>query len=657
MSSFAEKLTDPETEHIEGVLYLVPPSEAFDFIEALTGDALSPVTFQTFDDKKAGAVKAAHLTGTLIEHAAKLWNLSKAGAGIYVTVNETDGKGRRAENVIALRALFVDYDSEKLNLPEPTCPLEPSFRVKTGRGWHLYWTLRQGEPLHAFEAAQKKLQAYYGTDSVFDLPRVLRVPGFPHLKGEPRAVTFLEGSGRAYSVEEVIGAHSTGKTFTPVNYGDGGLNNAMFLWATNNADGILTKHPDISREEFVGLAQEYSATKTEDGEPLPESDRAISDLWDRFQAGKLDVKPGLPARDPMEGVTRMSDVEPERVSWFWYGRVPVGGLTVIDGDPGLGKSTICIDLIARLSRGGTMPEDDAEHAPAATVLLAAEDHAAMTIAPRLIAAKADRTKVYKLNAVRRPGTKALEWIDLSQDIDRVRETVRTVGARLVVIDPLTAYLGMKVDSHKDQEIRTVLGKLTEMAEQESVAVILLRHLNKSTGGSALYRGIGSIAIAASARSVLVVGKDKDDDERVILAQSKTNLGPMSPALAYRIVQAPGSFEVSRVKLGRRDRVQRGPSGSGDQGSDEDGAGRGSSAARACDGSEEVERDRAAFTRRWDLAGHLEAREEASRGRGGTDRRRLDAHPAEVRPGVISRGSEGHPGESCTSALLTPPRGH
>ncbi len=209
--NFAPKLTDPETEHVEGVLYPVPPPEAFDFIETLTGDALSPVTFQTFHDQERGKL-ARVLNGTLLEHAAALWKLSQAGAGVFVTVNETNLRGREAVDVVALRALFVDQDNgEPLQFS-----LAPSFQVQTARGVHAYWSLRQGERLDTFTPAQAALAKFYGTDpKVKDLPHVLRVPGFPHLKDEPKPVRFLEGTGMRFTVAEVLGAHAIADVAPP----------------------------------------------------------------------------------------------------------------------------------------------------------------------------------------------------------------------------------------------------------------------------------------------------------------------------------------------------------------------------------------------------------------------------------------------------------
>ena len=162
---------------------LVPDrAEAARYIEALAGSPDAVVTFQTFDDLKTRKDRrlARILHGTLAEHLAQLRHLNAQGAGIYIMVNAGDGQGRGEGNVTALRAVFVDDDK---NLLDPaSLALPPSFVVRSKAGRHPYWKLRPGEPLSAFTPTQEALATKLGTDRIIDLPRVLRVPGFNHLK-------------------------------------------------------------------------------------------------------------------------------------------------------------------------------------------------------------------------------------------------------------------------------------------------------------------------------------------------------------------------------------------------------------------------------------------------------------------------------------------
>jgi hypothetical protein len=217
-------------------------------------------------------------------------------------------------------------------------------------------------------------------------------------------------------------------------------------------------------------------------------------------------------------------------------RLPLGKVAVLDGDPGLGKSTVTLDLAARISRGTGLPDDDRTARPAGAVLLTAEDGIADTIRPRLEAMGADLERVAVLDAVKDAEGRPMPP-SLPDDVEVVRQAIRRMGARLLVVDPLMAFLAARVDSHRDQDIRGALALLADLAEQEGVAIVIVRHLNKSGGGHPLYRGGGSIGIIGAARAGLLAAPDPDDDTRRVLAVTKSNLGPVPSSLAYRIVPA------------------------------------------------------------------------------------------------------------------------
>ena len=232
----------------------------------------------------------------------------------------------------------------------------------------------------------------------------------------------------------------------------------------------------------------------------------------------------------------LSEVEPEQVEWLWPGRLPLGKLAVLDGDPGLGKSALTLDLAARVSAGFELP-DGGRCGPAGVVLLSAEDGLEDTIRPRLDAAGADTERIVALSMIG-VGTRAERLVSLTQDLDAIEAAIGRVGAALVVIDPLMAFLTGKTDSHKDQDIRRALAPLAALAERTGAAVLIVRHLNKSVGGNALYRGGGSIGIIGAARAGLVVAPDPEDPERRILAANKHNLSRAAPSLVFRVEAAP-----------------------------------------------------------------------------------------------------------------------
>jgi hypothetical protein len=235
-------------------------------------------------------------------------------------------------------------------------------------------------------------------------------------------------------------------------------------------------------------------------------------------------------------VVPLATVAPERVRWLWPGRVPLGKLTLLDGDPGLGKSAVMLDLAARVSRGAAMPDESRSDldGPAGVVLVSTEDGLGDTIRPRLEAAGADLSRVVAVTGV--PGEGTMRLVTLPRDAPRVARAAKELEARLVVIDPLMAYLDPAVNAYRDQDVRRALAPVSLIAEALDAAIVVVRHLNKATEGNPLYRGGGSIGIMGAARSGLVVGPDPDDptEQRRVLAVVKGNLAAPAPALAYTL---------------------------------------------------------------------------------------------------------------------------
>lgn len=253
-----------------------------------------------------------------------------------------------------------------------------------------------------------------------------------------------------------------------------------------------------------------------------------------------DLSPEQKAQSNSLTLTRLSDVVPSAVRWLWPGRIPLGKVSVLDGDPGLGKSLQTLDIAARVSTARAMPDGSASdlHDPAGVVILSAEDDLGDTIRPRLEAAGADLSRVVALTAVRDEDDTRLPTL---ADLEQIRQAIVEVDARLLIIDPLMAYLPDKVDSHRDQDIRRSLAPLAVLAAETGIAALVIRHLNKTEGKNALYRGGGSIGIIGAARSGLLVAKDPEDPdgERRILVSTKSNLAKLPPALAYRVVAPNG----------------------------------------------------------------------------------------------------------------------
>jgi RecA-family ATPase len=230
---------------------------------------------------------------------------------------------------------------------------------------------------------------------------------------------------------------------------------------------------------------------------------------------------------------KASELKPKILRWLWPPRIPLAKVTVEDGDPGLGKSLISIEIAACLSTGRPMPNAaTAELEPAGAVFLSAEDDPEDTIQPRLALAGADLERIVLLQAVRHEDGLCMPTI---ADLDAITQAVKLVDAKLVVIDPLMAYLSAETNSYRDQDVRRSLAPLAALAAELDIAVLVIRHLNKTNGTNPIYRGGGSIGIIGAARSGLMVAKDPDDDSRCILSVAKSNLAKLPASLAYEIL--------------------------------------------------------------------------------------------------------------------------
>lgn len=245
----------------------------------------------------------------------------------------------------------------------------------------------------------------------------------------------------------------------------------------------------------------------------------------------------------------LADVEPEEIQWLWPDRIPLGKLTIIAGDPGLGKSFVCLDIAARISSGRSWPDNAGiSNPPGGVVLLSAEDDIADTIRPRLDAAQADVERIAAIQGVRLAGDKGISHFSLGRDLPALEQSLAvTQNVRLVIIDPLTAYLG-RMDSHKNAEVRALLAPLAQLAARHRVAVLAVNHLNKSLGGKALYRPMGSLAFAAAARAVWLVVADKDNPSRRLMLPAKMNVAPGASGLAYTITDGVVAWQSEPVKM-------------------------------------------------------------------------------------------------------------
>jgi hypothetical protein len=249
--------------------------------------------------------------------------------------------------------------------------------------------------------------------------------------------------------------------------------------------------------------------------------------------------PALPVRP-------VSDLDPRPVEWLWPGRLAVGKLAMLDGDPGMGKSFVTLDLCARLSTGHPWPDGSASPGAWPSLVLQAEDDHHDTLRPRLQALGADMARVFSPDG---DDPLAAAPLRLPSGLPALDGALARTGARLLVLDPLTAFLDPGVCTNYEPSVRRALDPLARLAEARRCAVAMVRHLNKLAGGRALYRGGGSISLIATCRSAWLVAADLEAPGeatgagrpgRRVMAQVKNNLGPPQPSLAYEVRTADGA---------------------------------------------------------------------------------------------------------------------
>lgn len=277
-------------------------------------------------------------------------------------------------------------------------------------------------------------------------------------------------------------------------------------------------------------------------------------------------------QEPPLKLINMESVEVEEIKWLLYPFIPYGKVTIIQGDPGEGKTTMVLQIIAKLTRGKPIlpasfeKRKEPERADAITdenkadmevsknkqclqqpvnvIYQTAEDGLGDTIKPRLLAAGADCSKVLVIDDREQP----LTMLDI-----RLEEAIIQTKARLVVLDPIQGFLGSDVDMHRANEIRPVMKRVAVLAEKYQCAIILIGHMNKNNNGKSSYRGLGSIDFQAAARSVLIVGRIKEKPETRVVCHVKSSLAPEGKSIAFRLdkdngFEWIGEYDISADEL-------------------------------------------------------------------------------------------------------------
>ena len=229
-----------------------------------------------------------------------------------------------------------------------------------------------------------------------------------------------------------------------------------------------------------------------------------------------------PPQEETVEIIRMSEVDTQTVEWLWEPYIPFGKVTIVQGNPGEGKTTFALRLAAACTTGGTLPGMK-PLPPFQVIYQTAEDGLGDTVKPRLMEAEADLDRVLVIDEAKR---------ELTFSDERIEKAITQNGARLIILDPIQAYMGEKTDMNRANEVRPMFRRLADVAERTGCAVILIGHLNKAAGGQSAYRGLGSIDFRAAARSVLLIGRVKREPNVRVIVHDKSSLAPEGKPVAF-----------------------------------------------------------------------------------------------------------------------------
>lgn len=290
-------------------------------------------------------------------------------------------------------------------------------------------------------------------------------------------------------------------------------------------DGSGQKHAAKVASSLHGKVKSLKVLELPDRDGYP-----VKDVSDWLAAGGTVAElEGLTAPEykPKEsdiGLVCMADVEAEEVSWLWYPYIPKGKLTLLEGDPGIGKSWVSLAIATAISLGKGLPGTEAIE-PASVLVASAEDGLGDTIRPRLNAMVANVKNVHAIK----------ELLDFSNGgLGILEGYISQIHPALVIVDPLVAYIGAGVDIHRANETRAVMARLADIAERHNCAILAIRHLTKGGTLKPIYRGLGSIDFAAACRSVLMAGCDPDNEQKRGIVQIKSNLAPKGQAIGFEL---------------------------------------------------------------------------------------------------------------------------
>lgn len=306
--------------------------------------------------------------------------------------------------------------------------------------------------------------------------------------------------------------------------------------AGNNAAEKLAEliPQEISVYRFLPHAKDWNEDLVNQRNGLPSLDYVMVRMMNQRKLSKEESRE-VP-------IICMDDVEQTEVDWLWYPYIPFGKLTIVQGNPGEGKTFFAMQLAAACTNQKFLPDME-PFEPFNMIFQTAEDGLGDTVKPRLVSSGADLKRVLVIDDAENP---------LSLADERIEKAIRENNAKLMVIDPLQAFLGANVDMNRANEVRPIFRKLADIAQATDCAIVMIGHLNKASGTQSAYRGLGSIDIAAVVRSIFFVGKVKNDPTTRVIVHEKSSLAPPGQALAFSLGDQKGFRWIGAYDISAED---------------------------------------------------------------------------------------------------------
>lgn len=439
---------------------------------------------------------------------------------------------RKKSYVIGSRLLWADLD----HVNPRSCEFKPQIAWKSSdERYACLWILDDFYPTDMIEQRNKAMSYSIGADrGGWDLTQVLRVPGTLNHKYEPsqRVKTLWFKKDKEHKLED-LPEHiyenldpretlkqykgkikpSTLRLLTSKRATEG--KRSEVIWKINNelAEQGINAHVRFSLLKG-SVWNKFAGRNDEDVQLMREIEKVES-----ANVLTLDEE-----EEEKPKVVRLSNVEAEEVDWLWYPYLPLGKVSLLEGDPGLGKSWFTMALASYISQGKKLPGNK-ERIKGKVLLMSAEDGLGDTIRPRLDILEGDVKSIY---AYATP-------VFLDEDgFAEVEEEIEKIKPLLVIIDPIVAYMGAKVDLFRANETREIMSGLSQIAEKYKCTIIAVRHLTKGGKDKSIYRGVGSIDITAAARSALMVGPHPEEANHRCICHIKSNLAPKGPTIEYSL---------------------------------------------------------------------------------------------------------------------------